>query len=102
MQPRYTILGSLVYYPGKRERKRVYTADFFLPDYNLIIDIKGGKATRTEAFSLRIAMLKRMLISIHPEAKDRPQIIALSKKQFEAFFNSLYVNDYQSINQYQL
>lgn len=63
LQPGFT-------YMGKRIRAITFTADFRYvecgdPEKIVIEDVKGGKATITEAFNLRWKIAKRLNPSLH-------------------------------------
>lgn len=62
VHPRFLLLDSFTDSDGNKVRAVNYTADFAYTDKGgrqIVEDVKGGKATRTEAFVLRSKMFRR-------------------------------------------
>jgi hypothetical protein len=63
LQPRFMLVEGCIL-DGRRKPALRYTADFayHLPDGRLVVeDVKGGNATRTEAYVMRRHLMKALL-----------------------------------------
>lgn len=61
LQPRFELIPAFTDSNGEKTRSATYTADFrFIDDKGrtVVVDVKGGKATQTQAFNLRWKMLR--------------------------------------------
>lgn len=85
-QKKYVLQEGFTY-NGKKIQEITYTADFYLPEHDTVIDTKGFQ---TQQGAMRIKMLKKRFADagMHPEI-----LLPATPEECEAVINGLVGND---------